>query len=83
MHLKLKTQIFATSIRSKVLNFLVELIFNLLLKLFELIKSFRLVLHQVDIPVSTQIISEGNKITIPIAGGDAHWSTYIRMYDSQ
>ena len=34
-------------------------------KFFELFKCFRLVFHQVDLPISAQIIYEGWKITIP------------------
>ena len=35
------------------------MIFHFTLKLLELFKCFRLVFHQVDITISTQIISEG------------------------
>jgi hypothetical protein len=67
----------------KVLDFPVELIFDLTLKFFQLLKGFRLLLHQIDIPISTQIISKCHKVTITIARRDAHWSTHIGMYDSQ
>ena len=40
--------------------------FRFTLKLHELFKCFRLMFHQVDIPISAQIIREGQKITIPI-----------------
>ena len=42
---KLVTQILASSIGSKVLDFIPELIFDLTLKFFELFKGFRLVFH--------------------------------------
>src|ERR1041384_1356114 len=80
---KLVTQILATTIRSKVLDFLSELIFDLILKFLELFKGFRLVLHQVNIPISTQVISKGHEVTKTIASGDVHGSTYIRVYDPQ
>jgi hypothetical protein len=83
MCLKLETQILTPLIRTKVLDFPIELIFNLILKFLELSKDFRLMLHQIDIPTSTQIISKGHEVTITIARSDAHWSTHIRMYDSQ
>jgi hypothetical protein len=54
MCLKLETQILAPSIRTKVLDFPIELIFDLILKFLELFKGFRLMLHQIDIPISTQ-----------------------------
>ena len=36
--------------------FLVTMIFHFTLKFFELFKCFRLMFHQVDIPISAQII---------------------------
>ena len=83
MTAKLVTQILATSIRLKVLDFLSELFFDLILKFLELFKGFRLVLHQVNIPISTQVISKDHKVTKTIASGDVHGSTYIRVYDPQ
>src|SRR4051812_130424 len=80
---KLVTQILATSIRSKVLDFPSKLIFDLILKFLELFKGFRLVLHQVNIPISTQVISKGHEVTKIIASRDVHGSTYIRVYDPQ
>src|SRR3954469_2200347 len=80
---KLVTQILATSIRSKVLDFLSELILNLILKFLEPFKGFRLMLHQVNIPISTQVISKGHEVTKTIACGDVHGSAYICMYDPQ
>ena len=38
------------------------------------------VFHQVDIPISAQIICEGQKITIPVAILNTHWIAYIGMY---
>src|ERR1043165_9425147 len=83
MTAKLVTQILATRIRLKVLDFLSELIFDLILKFLELFKGFRLVLHQVNISISAQVISKGHEITKTIASGDVHGSTYIRVYDPQ
>ena len=56
------------------------MIFHFTLKFFELFKCFRLMLHQVDIPISAQIICEGQKITILATSLHTHWSTYISMY---
>jgi hypothetical protein len=50
MHLKLIAQIHTPSIRMKVLDFLIELIFDLTLEFLELFKGFRVMLHQIDIP---------------------------------
>src|SRR3954468_22994787 len=36
--------------------------------------------HQVDIPISAQIICEGQKITIPAASLNTHRIAYISMY---
>src|SRR3954470_13384517 len=58
-------------------------ILDLTLKFLELFKGFRLVLHQVNIPISTQVISKGHEVTKTIACGDVHGSTYICMYDPQ
>ena len=46
----------------------------------QLFKCFRLVFHQVDIPISAQIICEGQKITIHAASLNTHWIAYIGMY---
>src|SRR3954463_4085333 len=59
------------------------MIFNFTLKFFELFKCFRLVFHQVDIPISAQIICEGEKITISATSLNIHRTTYICMYDFQ
>jgi hypothetical protein len=83
MCLKLETQILAPLVRTKLLDLSIELIFDLFLKLLELLKSFRLVLHQVDKSISTEIIIKGHKVMITIAHSDAHWSTHIRMYEFQ
>jgi hypothetical protein len=83
MFLKLKTQILASSVRTKMLDLSNELIFDLFLKFLELFKGFRFMLHQIDISISTQIISKGHEVMMTIARSDAHWSTHIRMYDSQ
>ena len=83
MKTKLITQRFTSTIRSYKLYFLVTMIFHFTLKFFELFKCFRLMLHQVDILISTQIICEGEKITIPAASLNIHWTTYTNMYDLQ
>ena len=83
MKAKLVTQIFSSAVRSYKLYFLVTMILNFTLKFFELFKCFRLVLHQVDIPIYAQIISEGQKITIPAASLNTHRSAYISIYDFQ
>src|SRR3954465_10448942 len=59
------------------------MIFHFTLKFFELFKCLRLMFHQVDIPISAQIICEGEKIMIPAASLNIHRSTYISMYDFQ
>ena len=46
--------------------FLITMILHFTLKFFEIFRCFRLVFHQVDIPIPTQIICEGQKITIPM-----------------
>ena len=60
--------------------FLVTMIFHFTLKFFELFKCFRLMFHQVDIPISAQIICECQKITIPAMSLNIHQTTYISMY---
>jgi hypothetical protein len=80
---KLKTQVLSTAIGSEMLDFPIKLILNFTLEFFELFKRFRLVFHQIDITVSTQVISEGDEVTITIACRNAHWSTYVCMYDPQ
>ena len=50
------------------------------LKFFELFKCFRILFHQVDIPIPTQIICEGQKIMIPAACLNTHRTSYIGMY---
>src|SRR3954464_12246526 len=49
--------------------------------LLNFFKCFRLMFHQVDIPISSQIIYEGQKIMIPASSINIHWTTYISMYD--
>src|SRR3954466_15721233 len=83
MKTKLVTQIFSSTIRSQKLYFLVTMIFHFTLKFFELFKCFRLMFHQVDIPIYVQIICEGQKIMIPAASLNIHRTTYISMYDFQ
>src|SRR3954464_11296396 len=78
---KLVTQIFTSTIRSQGLYFLATLILYFTLKLLELFKSFRLMTHQVDITISTEIISESNEVVISSSGCRAHWPTYISMYE--
>ena len=56
------------------------MILHFTLKFFELFKCFRLVFHQVDIPISAQIMCEGQKITIPTASLNTHRTAYINMY---
>src|SRR6187399_269867 len=77
------TQIFTPTIRSQELYFSVTLILNLILKFFELFKGLRLVFHQIDIPVSTQVIREGENITVASASLNTHWTAHIGMYDFQ
>jgi hypothetical protein len=83
MHLELEAQRLAPSIRTKVLDFPIKLIFDLILKFLELFKGFKLMLRETDIPISTQVIIKGHKVTITIARRDTHWSTHIGMYDFQ
>ena len=59
--------------------FLVMMIFHFTLKFFELFKCFRLMFHQVDIPISAQIICEGQKITLFTACLSTHWTAHIKM----
>src|SRR3989337_451356 len=80
MKTKLVTQIFSSTIRSQKLYFLVTMIFCFTLKFFELFKCFRLMFHQVDIPISAQIISEDKKIMIPAVSLNTHRTAYISMY---
>src|SRR3989337_664761 len=80
MKTKLVTQIFSSTIGSQKLYFLGTMIFHFTLKFFELFKCFRLMFHQVDIPISTQIICEGQKITIPAVSLNTHRTAYIDMY---
>src|SRR4051812_6331472 len=80
MKTKLVTQIFSSTIRSQKLYFLVTMIFHFTLKLYELFKCFRLMFHQVDIPISAQIICEGQKIMILAASLNIHRTTYISTY---
>ena len=63
-------------------SFLVTMIFHFTLKLFELFKCFRLMFHQVDIPISAQIICEGQKITVPAACLNTHRTADIDMFIS-
>src|SRR3990170_8541671 len=77
---KLMTKIFASTIRPQKLNLFVTMIFYLILKFFELFKGFRLMLHQVDIAIPTQIISKSHEVEIPTPCGCVHWTTYITMY---
>src|SRR3954468_20295277 len=41
------------------------LILNFTLKFLKLLESFGLMFHEIDIPISTQVIREGKNITIP------------------
>src|SRR3954469_24141710 len=50
--------------RSQKFNLLVTLILYLTLKLLKLLESFGLMFHEIDIPISTQVIHEGKNITI-------------------
>src|SRR3954470_9777912 len=63
--------------------FLVTMILHFTLKFFELFKRIRLMFHQVDIPISAQIICEVLKIMILVASLNIHRTTYISMYDFQ
>src|SRR3954468_18788280 len=58
------------------------LIFYLTLKFLKLLESFGLMFHEIDIPISTQVISEGKNITITTAQCYTHWATHIGMYIS-
>src|SRR3954469_12986515 len=80
---KLVTQIFTSMIRLQGLYFIATLILYFTLKLLELFKSFRLMPHQVDITISTEIISESNEVVISSSSCRAHWPTYISMYEFQ
>ena len=67
-------------------NQIVEILFSfyddslLHSEIFDLFKCFRLVFLQVDIPISAQIIYEGQKIMIPAPSLNTHWTAYISMY---
>src|SRR4051812_3119562 len=80
MVIKLMAHVLASSVRTKKLYFLAELILCFILEFFELFKGLRLMFHQVDISIPTQIISEGNEVLITTPGCRAHWSTYITMH---
>src|SRR3954470_24746630 len=80
---KLVTYIFTSTIRTYKFNLLVTLILYLTLKLLKLLESFGLMLHEIDIPISTQVIREGKNITITTARCYTHWTTHIGMYDFQ
>src|SRR4051812_19376552 len=80
MLVKLVAQIFTSSIRSKKFDFLATLIFYFLLKLFKLLKSFRLMFHKINITITTQVISKGYKVEESTACRCTHRTTYIRMY---
>ena len=56
------------------------MILHFTLKFFELFKCLRLVFHYVDIPISAQIIYEGQKITILATSINTHRIAYISMY---
>src|SRR3954469_14634303 len=64
MFAKLVTWIFTSTIRSQKFNLLVTLILYLTLKFLKLLESFGLMFHEIDIPISTQVICEGKNITI-------------------
>src|SRR4051812_25440076 len=64
MVIKLMAHVLASSVQPKKLYFLAELILCLILEFFELFKGFRLMFHQVDMSLPTQIISEGNEVLI-------------------
>jgi hypothetical protein len=67
MCLKLKAQILGSSVRARMLDLSIKLIFGHFLKFLELFKGFRLILHQIDIPISTQIIRKGHEVMLTIA----------------
>src|SRR3954469_8795714 len=58
------------------------LVLYLTLKFLKLLESFGLMFHEIDIPISTQVIREGKNITITTARCYTHWATHIGMYDS-
>ena len=64
MIIKLLAHVLTSTIRSQKFYSLAELILNLVLKLFELFKSFRLVPHQIDISISTQVIDKSHEVLI-------------------
>src|SRR3954462_868449 len=53
----------------------------LILKFLKLLESFGLMFHEIDIPISTQVIREGKNITITTARCYTYWTTHIGMYD--
>src|SRR4051812_22602279 len=68
MVIKLMAHVLTSSVRLKKLYFLSKLILCFILEFFELFKGFRLMFHQIDISIPTQIISEGNEVLItPLA----------------
>ena len=83
MIIKLLAHVLTSTIRSQKLYSLVELILNLILKLFELFKSFQLVPHQIDISISTQVIGKSHEVLIVTSSSCAHWSTHITVYQFQ
>ena len=80
MIIKLLAHVLTSMIRSQKLYSLAELILNLILKLFELFKSLRLVPHQIDISISTQVAGKSHEVLIATSGSCAHWTTHIIMY---
>ena len=83
MIIQLLAHVLTSTIRSHKLYSLVELILNLVLKLSELFKSFRLVPHQIDISISTQVVGKSHEVLIATSGSCAHWTTHITMYKFQ
>ena len=81
MIIKLLAHVLTSMIRLQKLYSLAELI--LILKLFELFKSFRLVPHQIDISISTQVVGKSHEVLIATSGSCAHWTTHITMYKFQ
>src|SRR3954468_8411292 len=70
-------------IRTQKFNLLVMLILNLTLKFLKLLESFGLMFHEIDIPISNQVIRKGKNITIATALSYTHQTTHIGMYDFQ
>src|SRR4051812_38447344 len=73
---KLVTKILSSTIGSYKFDLSVTMIFNFTLKFFELFKCIRLVFHQVNISISTQIIRESHEITISTVCRHTHWTAY-------